>query len=89
MQKTYFAHVNATLADLRNPRPLLKAADNGEVVTLLDRGRPAYELRRITPVVDWAALEASREDWLTEAESREIAEAIARSEKTLTHDTVP
>lgn len=79
----------ATLTELRNPARLFRAADAGEVVVLTENGEPRYELRKATRTVDWDALEAEKETWLSEAEAEELSAAIARSDKVLTHDTVP
>lgn len=79
----------ATLTELRNPVRLLKAADAGETVVLTDHGKPRYELKKSSATVNWDALEAEKDTWLSESESRELAAAIDRSAKVLTHDTVP
>ena len=81
--------MNATLSDLRNPVPLFRAADAGETVIITDRGEPRYELRKHTARVDWDALEAEKETWLTETEANELAAAVENSAKALTHNTVP
>lgn len=81
--------MNATLTDLRNPTPLLKAADNGDTVIICDHGRPAYELKAVPAPVDWDALERNKADWFTEAEAVEVDKALKRTAKVLTHDTVP
>lgn len=84
-----FQIMNATLTDLRNPKPLLKAADAGEPVVITDHGIAAYELRKVSVHVDWDALEAGRDNWLSEEESAALENAINRSATVLTHDTVP
>jgi antitoxin (DNA-binding transcriptional repressor) of toxin-antitoxin stability system len=81
--------VTVTLTELRTPAALLKAADAGEIVILTNHGKPEYELRKIAAKVDWDALEADSEKWLTEEESKELAASIERSAKVLTHGTVP
>jgi len=81
--------MNATLTDLRNPKPLLKAADAGEVVILTEHGKPAYELRKVHPPVNWDAMLENRSDWLNQEEVRQLKSAIKEAGKVLTHDTVP
>lgn len=90
MSKSLFCpHMIATLAELKNPGRLLNAADAGEIIVLTDHGKPRYELKKAAPRVDWDALEAEKENWLTSAEADELENAIARTEKALTDATVP
>ena len=79
----------ATLTELRNPVRILKAADAGEVIVLTDHGKPRYELKKASGLVDWEALAAEKETWLTSDEANELEQAIARSGKVLTNATVP
>ena len=80
--------MNASLTELRTPKAMLKAADAGEVITLTDHGKPAYELRKANRQINWDKLEAGREDWLNADEIRKIKKALVQPEF-LTDATVP